>query len=166
MTRKYLAFDIETAGEWPDGSDWRPFRPLGISCAATLPSDTQTPALWHGVDTEGKPADRMTQQDAARLVEHLQAMAGQGYAIVTWNGLGFDFDVLAEESGLVEPCRALAREHVDMMFHVFCDQGFPIGLAAAAQGMGLPGKPEGMTGLLAPAMWAKGQRQEVLDYVA
>jgi hypothetical protein len=166
MARRYLAFDIETAGEWPDGSDWRPFRPLGISCAATLPSDAATLALWHGVDADGRPADRMTRQDAARLVEHLQAMAGQGYTILTWNGLGFDFDVLGEESGRGEPCRALARGHVDMMFHVFCSQGFPVGLAAAAQGMGLPGKPEGMTGLLAPAMWAKGQRQEVLDYVA
>ena len=40
-----------------------------------------------------------------------------------------------------------------------------VSLDAAAEGMNLPGKPEGMSGLLAPQMWAEGRRQEVLDYV-
>lgn len=35
MTRKYLAFDIETAKDIPEADfNWRPSRPLGISCAA------------------------------------------------------------------------------------------------------------------------------------
>jgi hypothetical protein len=53
-----------------------------------------------------------------------------------------------------------------MMFHVFCDRGFPVGLDKAAQGLGIAGKPEGMSGLLAPQLWAAGRFQEVLDYVA
>jgi len=166
MTCKYLAFDIETAKEWPDGESWRPHRPLGISCAATLPGDTGVPNVWHGKADDGSPADRMSRQDAAGLVDHLLAMLGEGYTILTWNGLGFDFDVLAEESGRADDCKRLALGHVDMMFHVFCQLGFPVGLDAAAKAMHLPGKPEGMTGLLAPAMWAEGKRQEVLEYVA
>jgi hypothetical protein len=165
MRRKYLAFDIETAQQWPDGCDWRRYRPLGISCAATLPGGTATPTLWHGLTGDRQPADRMSRQDAARLVGHLASMVRQGYTILTWNGLAFDFDILAEESGMPGECKTLARDHVDMMFYVFCELGYPVGLDAAARAMNLPGKPEGMTGLLAPRMWAEGKRQEVLDYV-
>ena len=32
--------------------------------------------------------------------------------------------------------------------------------------MGLPGKPEGMTGFQAPKLWALGDHKEVLDYVS
>lgn len=35
-TMKYLAFDIEVAKETPeDAPDWKQYRPLGITCAAT-----------------------------------------------------------------------------------------------------------------------------------
>ncbi len=166
MAHKYLAFDIETAKEWPDGRDWRAYRPLGISCAATLPGDTTQVKLWHGVADDGRPADRMAREDVVALVEYLLAMTGDGYTLLTWNGLGFDFDVLAEESGMLAQCKTLALGHVDMMFHVFCELGHPVGLDAAAQAMNLPGKPAGMTGLLAPRLWSEGRRQEVLDYVA
>ncbi|MEI8373275.1 MAG: hypothetical protein WCJ35_10640 [Planctomycetota bacterium] len=47
-TRRYLAFDIETAKTTKDGSDWRSCRPLGISCAATLLADPTNLVLWHG----------------------------------------------------------------------------------------------------------------------
>lgn len=166
MTRKYVAFDIETAKEWPDGADWRQYRPLGISCAATLPAGAAEAHLWHSVAEDDLPGDRMGRQDAVRLVEHLSSVVDQGYTILTWNGLGFDFDILAEESGMARQCKDLAGGHVDMMFHVFCELGHPVALDAAAQAMNLPGKPEGMTGLLAPRMWAEGKRQEVLDYVS
>ncbi len=36
---------------------------------------------------------------------------------------------------------------------------------AAARGMGVDGKPEGMNGRLAPALWAEGKREELLRYV-
>jgi len=166
MERKYLAFDIETAKEWPDGADWKRYRPLGIACAATLPGDSETARPWHGSTGDAQPADRMSRRDAVKLVDHLLRMSRDGYVILTWNGLSFDFDVLAEESGMFKECRSLALGHVDMMFHVFCRLGFPVGLDAAAKAMRLPGKPEGMSGLLAPRMWAEGKRQKVLDYVA
>ncbi len=52
-----------------------------------------------------------------------------------------------------------------MMFHVLCQLGHGVGLDAAARGMGLAGKPEGMNGGLAPTLWAEGKREEVLRYV-
>jgi len=166
MNRKYLAFDIETAKEWPEGADWRRHRPLGIACAATLTDGPDPPRFWHGAQPDGRPADRMSRDDVAQLVDYLLSMVSQGHTILTWNGLAFDFDVLAEESGRLEQCKGLALDHVDMMFHVFCTLGYPVGLEAAAKGSGLAGKPEGMSGIMAPSMWAAGKHQEVLDYVA
>jgi uncharacterized protein YprB with RNaseH-like and TPR domain len=99
------------------------------------------------------------------LVKYLQAQVELGGTILTWNGLGFDFDILAEESGMAAECSELARQHIDMMFHVFCLKGFPLGLDKAAKGMGLAGKTPGVTGDMAPKMWREGLFQEVLEYV-
>jgi len=55
--------------------------------------------------------------------------------------------------------------HADLMFHVLCKLGYGVSLDAAARGMGLEGKPKGMNGRLAPALWAEGKREEVLRYV-
>ncbi|MHB8974947.1 MAG: ribonuclease H-like domain-containing protein, partial [Pirellulaceae bacterium] len=159
-TNNYLAFDVETAKVMPENEkNWRCCRPLGISCAATLLCDTDEVCLWQG-------ADRLTQPEAAGLVAYLRDMVREGYTILTWNGTGFDFDVLAEESGMLTECQELAVQHVDMMFHILCRLGFGVSLNAAAQGMNLPGKPEGMNGAMAPVLWAEGQRATVLDYVA
>ena len=167
LQQKYLAFDIETAVEFPSQApDWRAHRPLRISCAATLASDEAGVRLWHGRTKEGTPTPRMQGVEAACLVEYLADMVKGGYQILTWNGLAFDFDILAEESGATDVCKRLAWDHVDMMFHFFCKQGYRVALDSAAKGMGLSGKTQGMSGILAPRMWAEGRYQEVLDYVS
>jgi hypothetical protein len=165
-TRKYLAFDIEIAKPLPDGiDDWKSIRPLGISCAATHSDDDGT-TTFHGKTLSDDIADQMNQEEAALLVEHLADSVDRGYTILTWNGLGFDFDILAEESGKITLCRELAWDHMDMMFHIFCVKGFPLGLDTAAKGMGLQGKTQGMSGDKAPLYWSQGRRQEVLEYLA
>ena len=162
---KYLAFDIETARIMPEGvDDWSKYRPLGISCAAAIPSDGEA-ALWYGKTPSGDYASQMSVDETQELVRHLQSQVEAGYMILTWNGLGFDFDILAEESGMYPACKQLAIEHTDMMFHVFCLKGYALGLDKAAKGMGLQGKPPGISGEMAPRMWAEGQYQQVLDYV-
>jgi len=159
MSRQYLAFDIETAKVLPDDlTDWKAYRPLRIACAAILLSDSEELVLWAG-------KEQMSQQEVGKVVEYLAAKVGQGYTILTWNGLGFDFDILAEESGMLAECKKLAIDHVDMMFHVLCRLGYGVSLNAAAHGMGLRGKPEGMNGAKAPILWAEGKRHEVLAYV-
>ena len=83
----------------PEG-DWRSCRPLGISCAATLLGDGREPVLWHGGDDRARPADRMSREETATLVRYLSDQVERGYTLLTWNGVGFDLDVLAEESRL------------------------------------------------------------------
>jgi hypothetical protein len=166
MSRKFLAFDVETAKQFPgDFSDWRKHRPLGICCAATVAGDTGKLRLWHGVIDDGCPAASMNATELGELVNHLLEMSRQGYEIVTWNGLQFDFDVLAEESELWDRCRELARGHVDMMFQVVCQLGHVLSLDAAAKGMRLRGKIEDVSGQLAPELWARGEYDQVLQYV-
>ena len=108
----------------------------------------------------------MTQEQCEELVDYLLGAWKDGYIPLTWNGLGFDFKILAEESGLFTACKILALNHVDMMFHFFCVKGFPIGLDTACRGMGLEGKPEGMNDAIAPIAWQEERYQEVLDYVS
>ena len=50
------------------------------------------------------------------------------------------------------------------MFEFFCHKGFPIKLQNVAKGFGLKGKLDGLSGHLAPGMWAKGEHQKVIDY--
>jgi RNase_H superfamily len=167
MARRYLAFDIETAKDVPgEDFNWRPHRPLGISCAATLASDSSDVRLWHGTMKDGTPAERMTRDDVLGLVRFLSKATEDGFTILTWNGLGFDFDILAEESAAAGTCHECALGHVDMMFHIVCSLGYPVALDKGAQGMGLQGKPAGMTGFQAPKLWAERRYQEVLEYVA
>jgi hypothetical protein len=167
MARRYVAFDIETAKDVPgEDFNWRPHRPLGIACAATLATSSSEVVLWHGKTPDGAPAARMTKGDVVLLLEYLCKMTRDGFTILTWNGLGFDFDILAEEAAAATSCKEYALAHVDMMFHIVCSLGYPVALEKAAQGMGLPGKPAGMTGLQAPKLWAEGRHKEVLDYVS
>ena len=160
-----VAFDIEIARVIPDGvENWDHFRPLGVSCAATLKAGEQ-PVTWYGGKAAGNFEERMSQVEVQELVVYLRDQVVQGATILTWNGLGFDFDILAEESEMPAECSAMARQHIDMMFHAFCLKGFALGLDKAARGMGLAGKTPGITGDMAPKMWQAGQYEEVLDYV-
>lgn len=169
MNNKYCAFDIEIVKEIPNGTeDWRQLRPLGISCAATILSDAEKPMLWyHGMENHEPLPGAMTEHEVCEMLDYLIFNQSSAYRLVTWNGLQFDFDVLAEESNRHKDCVELAMNHVDIMFHFFCLKGYMLGMNTAAHGLGLQGKTEGMHGDLAPVMWAKTveDRLKVLEYV-
>jgi hypothetical protein len=163
-TRRYVAFDIETAKVLPElVTDLMDHRPLGVACVAAVVAEGDEAFTWHGVDGD-KPAAQMSQLDVRLMLDQFATWADQGYTLLSWNGLAFDFNVLAEESGLTEECARIALGHVDMMFHVVCELGYPVGLGKAAEGLGLPGKSAGITGHDAPLMWAQGRCDEVLAY--
>lgn len=166
MPRRLLAFDIETAKQIPNREfNWREHRPLGITCAALYPTDAE-PLLFFSTTRSGAYRKQMTAEDCCRLACTLEDYADDGYTLATWNGLAFDFDVLAEESRLPDLCKRLALEHVDGMFHAFCLLGYPIGLQRVASALGIRGKPDGLDCTQAPQLWAEGRQDQVLDYVA
>lgn len=167
MDRKYIAFDIETAKILPDNVDnLKAHRPLGICCTGVLAANEERPHLWYSCDTDRKPLPEMNRHDLSELVDYLKTQVAEGYTIVTWNGLGFDFDILAEESGRIEDCRQLAMNHVDMMFHIFCEKGFAVSLDAAAKAVGSRGKPPDINAKMAPQLWAAGETSKVLSYLS
>ncbi len=163
---RYIAFDIETAKILPEGaSELLAYRPLGISCAAACLTDTGETMTWHGNAASGEPAPQMSSDEATAMVDDLGRHVNEGYTLVTWNGTGFDFDILAEESGRYAECAELAAHHVDMLFHAVCVLGHPISLQKAAEGMEIRGKLAEMSGAEAPHAWASGRYKEVLAYV-
>jgi hypothetical protein len=172
MDRRVVAFDLEIEVQIPeDADDWAPFRPYGITCAATLISDEKL-RLWHGPrSSNGIYAPRMAPEEVRVLARYLYDLYTDGYLPLTWNGLGFDFDVLAEESSSDETttlCRELALNHIDIAFAMFCAKGFMVSLGKAATGMGLSGKLDGITGVDAPRLWKRGAagQKKALEYVA
>ncbi len=126
MSRKYLAFDIETAKILPENfGDLHDHRPLGITCMATWCTDESVAVTFYSKNADGTPAPQMTKADVTAFVEHLKTKLQEGYTLITHNGLGFDFVIVAEECGKVDYCRGLDG-HVDMMFTSFAGKGFPL----------------------------------------
>ena len=162
MATTFMAFDLETAKVLPpQAGDLLAHRPLGIACAAAVVAGEAEPLTWHGMQ-DGKPSAQMSRAEVCSMIEQLKSFVDKGSTLVTWNGLAFDFDVLAEESGLPSGCAELALGHVDMMFHAVCQLGHRLSLGKAAEGLGV-GEKTG-SGCDAPAMWAEGRRDEVLRY--
>lgn len=166
---KVLAFDLEIVKEIPEGcKNWKEIRPLGISCASTLSNTSALSTLWYHGQPQYPKEGAMTKIELQPLITNMIDHVRMGHKILTWNGLGFDFDVLAEESGRYDDCKELALNHIDMMFHFFCSKGYTLGLNTAAYGLGLGGKMGGMKGDLAPVLWASPElkdRLKVLRYV-
>lgn len=176
---RLCSFDIETATITPDNDDPHKYRPLGICVAATQLVDTSLgvlgirPALeWHApvYSPDEMIAPKMDPVSINILIGYLQGAWEDGWVPLTWNGLGFDFDILAEEAADQRGralCAHLALYHYDMAFHMLCSKGFMIGMQAAALGLGLHGKSDGMHGDLAPKLWAESRasQDKVVAYV-
>ena len=154
----YLALDIETIKPFTSDEDWREKRPLGVACVG-FSTPEKTWVTTH--DLVGVP---MTQEDLHHIVMRITDMVASGYTLVTWNGLGFDLQILGEEGDCMHQCKHLARSHIDMMFQILCSKGFPLSLEAAVLGSQIGTKSEGVTGAETAELWANGEYEKVFDY--
>ncbi len=167
---KLASFDIEIAKDLPENFDkWEDFAPLGITCAAVALSDSEEIQCWSGIP-------QLNKEECIALVRDLQKLVQRGYSLLAWNGAGFDFHVLAQESGLFEECGELALNHIDMMLLVTFQKGWYLSLQKALMGAGLEGKLKSVTlsdgtelqdmhGAKAPRLWAEGEQKAVLEYL-
>jgi len=175
---RVASFDLELAKEIPSGATpevLNSLRPYGISCAAiqlaTVNIETRQ-ISYHPVDMlygccnsddlSSQSAAAMSWKNCEVAVHKLVGYQNAGYIPLTWNGAFFDFDVLAEESGLYQTVHALSWNHIDMMVHFATIKGFRLGIEAAHKGLGYKGKLEGMHGEFAPIMWA-GNNERLLE---
>jgi len=174
----FVSFDLEIATEVPDtGRDWLRHRP-GIACAAIMREGDREPTVMFepgaNPDLYDNRTKAMNGPACDSLVTMLSAAVEDGRTIVTWNGLGFDFAILAVESGRRAECIELALGSVDMMFQVFCEKGYPLKLDAALAGMRLPAKTHSVrlndgrvatiSGAEAPGLWRAGEHAAVMAY--
>jgi hypothetical protein len=114
---------------------------------------------------KGAIGDALSPGECEEVVCHLEEASRAGFSIVTWNGIGFDFPILATKvPHLKSRLQSLALNHVDIMFHIYCLKGFPLAMEAAAKGMGISAKKI-MKSDDVPTMWGTGKRQAVIDYV-
>ena len=158
----FVAMDIETVKSSPDGEDWRDHRPLGIACIALW---TGVGEVFYGHTADDGIADKMSVGEVQDAIARLRELEAEGYRVATWNGLGFDFPVLAEESGLDEVVKAMALRSLDMMFQLFCGKGYPLSLKAATAGNGTVEKMADIDGKKAVEMWADpALREAVVSY--
>ncbi len=164
---KLISFDLEIAKLLPKKVDnLFDYAPLGISCAAVAHEDVR---FWSGVP-------QLSKEENQTLVKDLLAYTEDGYTLVSWNGCGFDFQVLAQESGMLEECGELALSHVDLMLLVTFNKGWFLGLDKALAGANVASKVHELTlkngetlhemsGALAPKLWADGEHDAVLTYL-
>ena len=166
----FAAFDLEITKILPENTyNLMDYAPLGISCAAAALSGRAEPIIWQGVPG-------MSKAQCQAMVAELGELVAAGYRLVTWNGCAFDFQVLAQESGMVDECGALALNHIDLMLLATFTKGYFLGLDKVLQGAGIKGKVKqvklkdgsimrDMAGGKAPELWAQGEHEAVLTYL-
>jgi hypothetical protein len=171
MTKQMLAaLDLEIASE-VEGDDWHSQGPLGIACLGWAEKRGLLPVkydCWEGYL-------RLKKEQCVKIVRELMRLTADGrWCIVTVNGAAFDWRVLAEESGMKAECAELAMSHCDLTTMFLCKFGWPVGLAALAEGAGTfkahsavlcDGREVEIAGAMAPKLWKNGEREAVLGYM-
>lgn len=131
------------------------------AAAALYAPEWGEPLTWCGTSPEGEIADVMSQPEAALLSRQLLALQEhQGYTIVTRQGL-LDLKLLAQASNQWKEGRAIARQHVDLAFHVLRKTGQDLEAGNAARNLDLT--PPACRN---PAcrQWPEGDREAGLEY--
>ena len=162
---KHISFDIEIsdAFELKQGEDLLKYAPFHISVAAAVDS-TGVSRLWHSTGADGKPAVEMSREGARELLAYLLQMQQEGWNLFAWNGLSFDLRWIGYNAGDMETAARVALGLYDPMFQFFNQRGFPIGLAAVGEAMGVS-QTKLMNAADAPREWRNGNHQRVMDYV-
>lgn len=161
-----LSFDIEIANVFTlaPGEDLERYAPFDISVAA-IALEAGTLRHWYRTDAHGKPTGVLDARLAREMLEYLREAQLAGTRVCAWNGLSFDLRWLGHVAQEMQLASDVAHDLYDPMFQFAMQKGFPIGLAAAAEGFGIAQKKL-MAAERAPVEWAAGNHQLVLDYVA
>lgn len=184
---KVVSWDIEIADEMEGGFSMENM-PFGITCASTVTSFGDNYVwypqegdqavgreqaglgveLWHCED-EQMLSPKMTRDELWDMTAYMLGLQDRGYPVLAWNGLHFDFQVLAAEFEDVKARQRIAKlamGSIDPFFTMSIRLGFAVGLDNAAIGLGVEGKL-GHYGAAAPTMWKESRKQQnlVLDYV-
>lgn len=161
--RRFAAFDVEMVvpqpGEQRTG-------PLLVACAAVWTSDLPKPVLWYGTASQGGKKPHMNRAEVRSFLRYLGELTSRGYTLLSWNSMGFDWDLLATQSLDRRSCRQLALGHIDMLFHVVCVRGHRLSLQRAARGMRVASHHTQIGGTVAQQLWAEGHYVSALGQLS
>ena len=135
MEASFVAFDIETDGLFEGDT------PPNITCCAThfVQAEDVVCKVFHS-----NYAPAMTADDIAAVVEYLCELEGRGAKVVTFNGAGFDFKVVAahvrELPDVFAKVKMLAKSHTDLMFEFACRHGYYASMSSFCKGSELTQK--------------------------
>lgn len=162
---KVLSFDIEISNVFDlrPGEDINKHAPFDVAVAAAQIEGGEH-RIWYSRGVDGQPLLSLERGDARELLGYLDEMQRAGFAVCAWNGLSFDLRWVARAADDPRTASRVARALYDPMFHFFKMKGFPVGLAAVAEGMGIPLR-KSMTAEEAPREWRAGDYERVVDYV-
>jgi len=150
----FVAADLESSHEYHEDM---PFADVGISCAALYAVEWESAISYPAQDIFGFREPEMSAECAQGFAKELIRYASMGDTIVSFNGLHFDFPLLAtvcNDTGIEKELKHLAiYNHIDIGLLMVVARGFMVSLNTAAHALGLSGKTEGMSGYLAPILW-------------
>ena len=161
----FLSFDIEIADvfDLKPGESLDDYAPFSISVAAAVASDGGK-RLWYSKNDDGSPKIQMDETDARDMLSYLERMQAENTPVFAWNGLHFDLRWLGHNAGQTGRAALIALASYDPMFQFFNRRGFPVSLAAVADGMGI-GQSKLMDSADAPKEWQAGNHERVMEYV-
>lgn len=138
-----------------------PFGASLITDTSVHSHDGEARALYQEVP-EGEPHWPMPLDMVNCFLDELRGRLFSGERLFTWNGTGFDYQLLARLTGRYAECAELCVNSYDPCFQALCMQGFPVGLDPAARAMGFARKE--MEGASAPLLWPTERWAEVVEY--
>ena len=161
----FLSYDVELYNNLEEGPiSYKDMIP-SIAATCTVTTDLR---FWYDIPY-------ITKETSKDLVSFMIDEMRKGFIPFTWNGVSFDFNLLAQYSGMVEECAELALNGVDGMLLITFNKGYFLGLDAALLGAGLQSKQHAvklnsgldfsMTGKDAPEMWRNGEYDAVKTYL-
>lgn len=174
---KLASFDIEISDQL--SSPGEPNYPPHISCAAIALSDAPDNVIFY---TASQDAEYMTPVQVASMIRDMADYVVNGYTFLTWNGIAFDFPVVAANckdfyASTYKALEIAFHNHIDMMLLVTFQTGYRLSLQSALLGANLAGKlhevplSDGtiitdMSGAKAPELWVANERKAVLEYLS
>ncbi|MBL8857157.1 MAG: hypothetical protein JNL28_01450 [Planctomycetes bacterium] len=163
---RVIAFDIEIANQFElaPGEDLEDHGPFDISVAASTTGDGSV-RHWYARGADGRPARHIDATIARDMLTFLRREQSAGALVCAWNGMAFDLRWLGHAAGDDRLAAEVALDLYDPMFQFVSKRGFPVSLAAVADGLGVK-ETKLMSGADAPKEWAAGNHQKVIDYVA
>ena len=170
---KFIAFDLESPTLLSNDNEWATKAPLGIAMATMADMEFEVTA-WLPREIKRRYSLKLDIDELLEFAGDLLDYASDGYKIMTWNGLGYDFRLLCSELHHINEYEfekdimalAYSNQHYNLAYQMVAEMGFMCKLDNALKGMKLPQKTTGVSGSDVASLWlgVHDQQEIAIDY--